>query len=680
MPNVPNLWNAARAAALDEVDRLVYRSNLLGSDPRITNFGGGNTSAKVTMADPLTGEDVRVLWVKGSGGDLGTMKRTGLASLYLDRVLGLEAKYRTGTHEDDVVALYNHCTFNLNPTACSIDTPLHAFIPKAHVDHMHSDAIIAVAASQDSERWTQEVFGGRLGWVPWKRPGFELGLMLRDLYASNPNLRGAVMGSHGFISWADTAEECYALTLDLINEAAAFLEGRGLRGPVVSAGGQSWRPLLPRLRGKVAHEGLRLIADVDQSPEVMEFLQSPKRDALARLGTSCPDHFLRTKIRPLVTTPETLDADLDAYRADYAAYYERCKRPDSPAMRNPNPSVVLVPGLGMATFGKTKAEAQVTGEFYRRAIEVMKGAELLSGYTALPEQEAFDIEYWLLEEAKLKRMPPEKEFSRQIAVVTGGAQGIGFATAKRLAEGGACVVVVDLNEIKLQEAVASLGGEMGVAKKRGTHVIGVPCDVTDTAALRRVFEVAIDQFGGLDICVVNAGNARRGTVVDTSDEDYRFLADLLMKAYFETMREATRVMVEQGTGGSVVVVGSKNGVAVGSNAAVYSAAKAFELHLMRTVANDLAKHGVRANAVNPDAVLQGSGIWSDAWREQTAKSLGITVDELPEYYRKRSMLGVAVTPDDVAEAICWLASEKRSSRTTGAVIPVDGGVREGFLR
>lgn len=680
MPNVPNLWNAAHAAAMDEIDRLVYRSNLLGADPRITNFGGGNTSAKVTMADPLTGEDVRVLWVKGSGGDLGTMKRTGLASLYLDRVLGLEAKYRTGTHEDDVVALYNHCTFNLNPTACSIDTPLHAFIPKAHVDHMHSDAIIAVAASQDSERWTQEVFGGRLGWVPWKRPGFELGLKLRDLYTSNPNLQGAVMGSHGFISWADTAEECYALTLDLINEAAAFLERRGLRGPVVTAGGQSWRPLLPRLRGKVAHEGLRLIAHVDQSPEVMEFLQSPKRDTLARLGTSCPDHFLRTKIRPLVTTPETLDDDLDAYRADYAAYYERCKRPDSPAMRSPNPSVVLVPGLGMATFGKTKGEAQVTGEFYRRAIEVMKGAELLSGYTALPEQEAFDIEYWLLEEAKLKRMPPEKEFSRQIAVVTGGAQGIGFATAKRLAEDGACVVVVDLNEGKLQEAVASLGGEVGVAKKRGTQVLGLPCDVTDTDALRQVFEVTINHFGGLDICVVNAGNARRGTVVDTSDEDYRFLSDLLMKAYFETMREATRVMVEQGTGGSVVVVGSKNGVAVGSNAAIYSAAKAFELHLMRTVANDLAKHGIRANAVNPDAVLQGSGIWSDAWREQTAKSLGITVDELPEYYRKRSMLGVTVTPDDVAEAICWLASDKRASRTTGAVIPVDGGVREGFLR
>ena len=671
-----SLWDEAYAATLDPVALLVYRSNLLGSDPRITNFGGGNTSAKITETDPLTGEPVEVMWVKGSGGDLGTMKRSGLASLYQDRILSLEERFHGGLHEDEIVPLYNHCTFNLNPTACSIDTPLHSFIPRAHVDHLHADAFIAIAAAEDSERLTAEIFGGEVGWVPWKRPGFELGLMLRDLYAANPNLKGAVMGSHGFICWADSSQECYELTLSLINRAIAHVESKvPPRAQIAKPTGTRWAEFLPTLRGKVAFEGKRLVAHIDDSSEVMEFLAHPKRDELARLGTSCPDHFLRTKIRPLVLTDlDKIDDALAAYRADYAAYYERCKRPNSPAMRNPNPTVVLIEGHGMVTFGKTKHEAKVTGEFYRRAIEVMRGAEGLTRYTALPEQESFDIEYWLLEEAKLKRMPPEKEFSRQVAVVTGAAQGIGLATAKRLAEGGACVVLLDLNREKLDEAVTSL---LAIAPH---SVLGVANDVTDTAALESAFEQAILEFGGIDVCVVNAGNARRGTVADTSDADYAFLSDLLMKAYFTTMRAATQIMLRQGTGGSIVVVGSKNAVAVGSNAAVYSAAKAFELHLMRTAASDLAKHGIRCNAVNPDAVLQGSGIWSDSWREQTAKSLGISIDELPEYYRKRSMLGVAVEPDHIAEAVAWLASEHRSSRTTGATIPVDGGVREGFLR
>jgi len=672
-----SLWDDAHAGGLDEVDLLVYRSNLLGSDPRITNFGGGNTSAKVTVPDPLTGEAVEVMWVKGSGGDLGTMKRAGLASLYLDKVLGLEKAYKNGTHEDEIVALYNHCTFNLNPTACSIDTPLHAFIPKSHVDHMHSDAIIAVAAAEGSEELTKLVFGGEIGWVPWKRPGFELGLMLRDLYVSNPSLKGAVMGSHGFICWADTAKECYELTLKLVNQAIDYIDSKAKPAPApmpIATPTESLVSLLPKLRGKVMFNGQRLIAHVDQSEDVHTFLSHPDRAHLAKLGTSCPDHFLRTKIRPMVLEGTDIDAALAEYRQGYAEYYERCKRANSPAMRNPNPSVVLIPGHGMVTFGKTKQEAMVTAEFYRRAIEVMKGAQTLSKYTALDEQEAFDIEYWLLEEAKLKRMPAEKEFSRQVAIVTGGAQGIGLATARKLALGGACVVLLDLNAEKLAEAVADL------EKIAPRHVLGIPTNVTDNAAMASAFEQAIMQFGGVDIVVVNAGNARRGTIADTTDEDYAFLSDLLMKAYFTTMRAATQVMLAQGTGGSLVVVGSKNGVAVGSNAAIYSATKAFELHLMRTAANDLAKHGIRANAVNPDAVLSGSGIWSDAWREQTAKSLGIGIDELADYYRKRSMLGVAVAPDDVAEAICWLASEQRSSRTTGAVIPVDGGVLAGFLR
>lgn len=670
-------WDPAHAANLDEVDRLVYRSNLLGSDPRITNFGGGNTSSKVTMSDPLTGEDVEVLWVKGSGGDLGSMKRAGLASLYLDKVLGLDRNYQSGTHEDDIVGLYNHATYNLNPTACSIDTPLHAFVPNRHVDHMHADAIIAIAASADGEALTQKIFGDEVGWLGWKRPGFELGLQIRDKIRENPNLKGIILGSHGFINWADTSEECYELTLRLINKAVAYFETEGNKSPfgAINRGpaATSWVELLPKLRGKVNFNGLGLIAQIDESAEVLDFLASDKMEALTQLGTSCPDHFLRTKIRPMVLRDLAgLDDALAAYRAEYQAYYERCKRPDSPAMRNPNPSVVLVPGLGMVSFGKNKQEARVTGEFYRRAIEVMRGAESVSKYVALPEQEAFDIEYWLLEEAKLKRMPPEKEFSRKIALVTGGAQGIGLATARRLVRDGACVAVLDLNDEKLYEGVAELQKE-GVA-------LGIHCDVTSGESLGAAFDKVITEFGGLDICVVNAGNARRGTVADTTDEDYEFLSQLLMKAYFTTMQRATNVIIEQGTGGSVVVIGSKNGVAVGSNAAIYSAAKSFELHLMRSAANDLAKHGIRCNAVNPDAVLQGSGIWSDAWKEQTAASLGISIDELPEYYRKRSMLARAVEPDHIAEAVAWLASEARSSRTTGATIPVDGGVREAFLR
>lgn len=670
-------WDPAVASSLDEVDLLVYRSNLLGSDPRITNFGGGNTSSKVTSIDPLSDQEVEVLWVKGSGGDLGSMKRAGLASLYLSRILDLERKYNSGTPEDDIVALYNHCTFGLNPTACSIDTPLHSFVPNRHVDHMHADAIIAIAASADADELTQKIFGDEVGYLPWKRPGFELGLQIRDMIADRPGLKGIILGSHGFINWADTAQECYELTLRLINQAADYLEAHGKAEPFGTSAPvtakTSWGELLPLLRGKVTFNGLGLIAQVDESPEVLDFLSRSKMADLVGLGTSCPDHFLRTKIRPMVLeSVENLDAALADYRAEYAAYYDRCKRSDSPAMRNPNPSVVLVPGLGMVSFGKNLQEARVTGEFYRRAIEVMRGAEAVSTYTALPEQEAFDIEYWLLEEAKLKRMPPEKEFSRKIAIVTGGAQGIGLATAKRLASEGACVAIFDLNQEKLDEAVRELA-TVGSA-------IGVQCDVTQADALNAGFDRVIDTYGGLDICVVNAGNARRGTVADTTDSDYDFLSELLMKAYFTTMRRASQVMIEQGTGGSIVVVGSKNGVAVGSNAAIYSAAKSFELHLMRSAANDLAKHRIRCNAVNPDAVLQGSGIWSDAWKEQTAASLGIAIEELPEYYRKRSMLARAVEPDHIADAIAWLASEKRSSRTTGATIPVDGGVREAFLR
>ncbi|MBS1701426.1 MAG: bifunctional rhamnulose-1-phosphate aldolase/short-chain dehydrogenase [Armatimonadetes bacterium] len=689
MPNpnsiIASLWDAS-AAPSDPLDLLVYASNLLGSDPRITNFGGGNTSSKVTATDPLTGEPVEVLWVKGSGGDLGSAKRGNFASLYQSSVLRLEQIVKDrGLHEDDVVSLYRHCIFDLNPSAPSIDTPLHAFVPYAAVSHMHSDSVIAIAASENCEELTKQAFGGEMGFLPWKRPGFDLGLMLRDVIAANPGIKGAMMQSHGFICWADTWQECYELTLKFINQATEFIEKNTknatpfgqLGSPITDV---ALSDLLPILRGKVAFNGKKLIASVDQSPEVLEYLSGSEMPRLAQLGTSCPDHFLRTKIRPLVLTPTLDEAEIEAafaaFRADYEAYYNRCRLEDSPAMRNPNPSIVLLPGLGMVSFGKNAQEASVTGAFYKNAIAVMRGAERVSKYVALPEQEAFNIEYWQLEEAKLKRMPPEKEMSGQIAVVTGGASGIGKATARKMIGLGAHVAILDINE----DGLAKTAAELQALATSKNVIIGIRCDVTSADSIRDACAKVVATYGGLDVVVANAGNARRGSVADTSPADYELLSSLLMKGYFDTLGEAIKIMLLQKTGGSCVVVGSKNGVAAGNNAALYSAAKAFELHLMRVTASDFAKHGIRCNAINPDGVVTDSAIWSAEWKEQTAKALGIKPEELVEHYAKRSLLGTVVTPDDCAEAICWLGSDARSSRTTGCVITVDGGNKEGFLR
>lgn len=701
MPESKNIvesrWQTS-AAPSDPLDLLVYASNLLGSDPRITNFGGGNTSTKVTQTDPLSGENVEVLLVKGSGGDLGSAKRQNFASLYQDRVIGLE---KLGLPEDDTVALYSHCIFNLNPSAPSIDTPLHAFVPYAAVSHMHSDAVISIAASEKCEELTQKVFKGEMGHLPWKRPGYDLGLMLRDLIVANPTIKGAMMQSHGFICWADTWEECYELTLKFINQAVEYIEvntknflpfsssgakslsqkGESVRNEPVGVE-RTVKPidLLPILRGKVSFQGQRLIATLDQSPEVMAYLDGSEMPRLAHLGTSCPDHFLRTKIRPLVleaTLDEAvIDTAFEDFRKEYEAYYNRCKRDTSPSMRNPNPSVILVPGMGMFSFAKNKQESIVTGQFYKNAIAVMGGAEKVDKYVALPEQEAFDIEYWLLEEAKLKRLPPQKELTGQVAVVTGGASGIGKATARKLISLGAHVALFDINEAGL----ASTKEELQAIAATKQVVATMTCNVTSIESISQAFQGVIAEFGGVDIVVANAGNARRGNVTDTSPEDYALLSDLLMKGYFDTLGEAIKIMVKQTTGGSCVVVGSKNGVAAGNNAALYSAAKAFELHLMRVTAADFAKHHIRCNAINPDGVVTDSAIWSAEWKEQTARALGIKAEELVDHYAKRSLLGTVVTPDDCAEAICWLASDAKSSRTTGCVITVDGGNKEGFLR
>ena len=679
--SVESRWDKS-AAPKDPLDLLVYASNLLGSDPRITNFGGGNTSSKVVEKDPLTGEKVEVLWVKGSGGDLGSAKRGNFASLYQNRVVGLE---KLGLPEDDIVSLYSHCVFNLNPSAPSIDTPLHAFVPYAAVSHMHSDAVISIAASANCAELTQKAFNGEMGLLPWKRPGYDLGLMLRDLIVANPTIKGAMMQSHGFICWADTWEECYELTLSFINMAVDYIEANKKASPpfgVPTGVSADIKPhdLLPILRGKVAFQGQRLVATLDQTPAVMEYLSGSEMPRLAHLGTSCPDHFLRTKIRPLVLEAtldlEKIDEAFEDFRKEYEAYYERCKKSTSPEMRNPNPSVILVPGIGMFSFAKNKQESIVTGQFYKNAIAVMSGAEKVDQYVALPEQEAFDIEYWLLEEAKLKRLPPQKELTGQVAVVTGGASGIGKATARKLVALGAHVALFDINEAGLMLTQLELQSQ---AATKGVVTVMV-CNVTQIGSIQTAFKAVIAEFGGVDIVVANAGNARRGNVTDTSPEDYALLSDLLMKGYFDTLGEAIKIMVSHGTGGSCVVVGSKNGVASGNNAALYSAAKAFELHLMRVTAGDFAKHQIRCNAINPDGVVTDSAIWSAEWKDQTAKALGIKPEELVEHYAKRSLLGTVVTPDDCAEAICWLASDARSSRTTGCVITVDGGNKEGFLR
>lgn len=679
-------WDG-ETAPTDPLAQLIYASNLLGSDARITNFGGGNTSSKIESIDPLTGEKVQVLWVKASGGDLGSATQKNFASLYQAKLMNLEERYRAlNLHEDDVVPLYPQCAFNLNPAAPSIDTPLHAFVPHPVVSHLHSDSVIAIAASKDCKQLTEEAFAGEMGWLPWKRPGFELGLMLRDLIREKPHLKGAMMESHGFICWADNWREGYELSLKLINDATRFIRSRSGKvhafGEVIqpkSAVAPNLKHLLPVLRRNATFNQPRLIANLDQSESVLEFLGRSESRRLARLGTSCPDHFLRTKIRPLFINPDATDTEIESafgtFREEYTAYYDRCKAKDSPPMRNPNPSIVLIPSVGLVSFGKNAQEAKVTGEFFKNAIAVMKGAETVSTYVALPEQEAFNIEYWQLEEAKLKRLPPEKELARQVAVISGGASGIGLATAKKMAALGAQIVLLDINESSLHSAVQAVEAHTVLG-----GVIGVRCDVTDSKSLEAGFTAAVLKFGGVDIVVANAGNARRGSVADTSPQDYQFLSNLLMKGYFDTLAEATRIMVPQGTGGSIIVVGSKNGVAAGNNAALYSAAKAFELHLMRVTAADFAKHKIRCNAINPDGVVTDSAIWTDAWKQQTAEALGISPDELVEYYAKRSLLGTVVTPDDCAEAICWLGSEHRSSRTTGCVITVDGGNKEGFLR
>lgn len=688
-----NLWDDALAAGLDEAGQLLYRSNLLGADLRITNFGGGNTSAKIEMKDPLTRENVRVLWVKGSGGDIGSMKRDGFSTLCLDKLESLKGLYRGLAHEDEMVALFNHCTFDLNPRATSIDTPLHAFVPHRHVDHVHADAVIAIAASVDAERLTREVFGGKLGFLPWQRPGFDLGLKLGEMATRHPDYVGVVLGGHGLFTWAETSKACYELTLRVIQQAADWLAAHeqmpAFGGAKVEAASPEKRRaiaarLMPLIRGKIS-AGERKIGHFTDAREVLEFVNSSALTKLAPLGTSCPDHFLRTKIRPLLLPYDpardnldeviaALDDVLAAYRRDYAAYYERCKHPDSPAMRDPNAVVYLVPGIGMFTFAKDKATARVAAEFYVNAINVMRGASGVSAYIGLAEQEAFNIEYWLLEEAKLQRMPKPKSLAGRIAYVTGGAGGIGGAIAQRLLGEGACLVIADIDEKALSERVAA------ITKRHGRDAaIGVKLDVTDEAAVVASFEEAARAFGGVDIVVSNAGIASASPVEDTSLGLWQKNMDILATGYFLVSREAFRLMQRQNVGGAIIFVASKNGLAASAGASAYCAAKASEIHLARCLALEGATHGIRVNTVNPDAVLRGSKIWEGEWRQQRAASNRVAEDQLEEVYRQRSLLKLSVFPEDIAEGVYFFASDL-SAKSTGNILNIDAGNAQAFTR
>lgn len=696
--HVSYLWDEAKAAALagDEVALLIYRSNLLGADLRLTNYGGGNTSCKVISKDPLTGNETEVMWVKGSGGDLGTLKKSGLAALYVERLRSLKNVYRGVEHEDEMVELFNHCIFDLASKAPSIDTPLHGFLPFKHIDHLHPDAAIAIAAAKDGKRITKELFNGKIGWVEWKRPGFELGLKMKECLDENPGIRGIMLGSHGLFTWGDTAYESYINTLEVIETCADYLEKNIKNKPVFGGAKIQSLPkqerldkaaaLAPALRG-FCSSAVKMIGHFTDDDRVLEFINSKDLDRLAPMGTSCPDHFLRTKISPLVlnlapeesvadiaTVKTKLEPQFEAYRKMYAEYYDTCKHPNSPAMRDANPVVILYPGVGMFTFSKDKQTARVAAEFYINAINVMKGAEAVSEYTSLPRQEAFNIEYWLLEEAKLQRMPKPKPLSGRIALITGSAGGIGKAIAQKFADEGACVILSDNNAERLEEAK----GEF--SKKYGKDVFaGDILDVTNAATIAKTIHTAVLAFGGLDIVVNNAGLSISKALEDHTEKDWDLLYDVLVKGQYLVTQQGIAVMRKQNMGGDVLNIVSKNALVSGPNNAGYGSAKAAQLHLSRLNAAELGKDRIRVNVVNPDAVISGSNIWSGGWAEGRAKAYGITVEELPKYYAGRTLLNEIILPEDIANA-CFAFVGGLLNKSTGNVLNVDGGVAMAFVR
>ena len=721
--HVNYLWHDAHAAGLDAVARLVYRSNLLGADQRITNTGGGNTSSKITEADPLTGRAVEVMYVKGSGGDLRTAKRENFASLYLNKLLSLEAIYtaaaETGAKtpiEDAMVGMYPHCVFNLNPRASSIDTPLHAFIPARHVDHSHPNAVIAIAASRRGAALTQEIYGGAVAWVDWQRPGFDLGLALRAAIRANPGIVGIVLGGHGLINWADDDKTCYELSLTLIEMAARYLAARDAGES--SFGGAQYPSLplaereallgriLPRLRGMVCQQN-RFIATVQHDADMLAFVNSADAARLAELGTSCPDHFLRTKIKPLYINwdpasgePDDLLSQLEAriqqYRRDYAAYYAACKRADSPPMRDANPTVILIPGLGMVAFGKNKSESRVTAEFYSCAVAVMRGAEAVSEYVALPRQEAFDIEYWALEEAKLRRMPPEKALARKVVLLVGAGSGIGVATAQRVAAEGAHVICADLNFEGAKATAAALsnryGQGIGVA---GTGIsncgpaIALAVDITSAASVSALMQQAALAYGGIDDVIVTAGlffaPDARGRV---SERQWRATFEVNVRGAYVVADAARALWQAQGLPGSLVLTTSVNGVVPKAGSIAYDTSKAAANHLVRELAIELAPLA-RVNGLAPATVVKGSSMFPRARVISSLNKYALPYSEdedtetlrarLAEFYAQRTLTKAAIAPEDQAE-VAYLLISDAFSKTTGQILNVDGGLSAGFLR
>ncbi len=721
------LWDDAVASKLDPVDRLVYRSNLLGSDQRITNTGGGNTSSKTKEKDPLTGEEVEVLWVKGSGGDLRTSKRENFSSLYQQKLVDLQKLYSKRSDkgvksqaEDDMVAMYFHTTFNLNPRASSIDTPLHSFIPGKHVDHMHPNAIISVAASRRCEELTKEIFGEEMDYVPWMRPGFELGLAMQEIVRKNPGVRAIMMGQHGFISWQDDDKLCYEETLRFIEKASQYIEEKyqAKGGDANAFGGPKYQTLaeasrratfaqiLPWLRGKVSQQK-RFIGTIQDDEKILRYVNSNDAPRLSELGTSCPDHFLRTKIKPLYVdwNPQTEDVaslkqklgdGLEKYRQDYADYYERCKHANSPAMRDPNPTVVLIPGLGMIAWGKDKSESRVTAEFYNCAVEVMRGAEAIDEYIALPQQEAFDIEYWLLEEAKLKRMPAEKELARQVVIVVGAGSGIGKETAHRLVKDGAHIVSVDLNkeaaESTAKEIESKYGTGIGVA---GSGIsgcgpaVGLSANITDRKSIHDMLDQVALAYGGFDsICVTAGIFVPSDTTGHIPDDKWAVTFNINVTGSYLVGDEAAKTWKEQGLRGKLVLTSSANAVVAKKGSVAYDTSKAAANHLVRELAIELAPM-VRVNGVAPATVVKGSAMFP---RDRVIGSLakyGIPytddeeteslVNKLAQFYADRTLTRAPITPADQAEAYFLLVSD-RLSKTTGQVITVDGGLHEAFLR
>ena len=697
--NVSYLWDEAKAASMqgDEVALLIYRSNLLGADLRLTNYGGGNTSCKLMAKDPLTGKDVEVMWVKGSGGDLGTMKRNGLAALYVEKLRSLENVYRGIEHEDEMVELFNHCIYDLNSKAPSIDTPLHAFLPFKHIDHLHPDAAIAIAAAKDGKKITQELFRGTIGWVEWQKPGFDLGLKLKECLNENPGIRGIMLGSHGLFTWGNTSYESYLNTLEVIELCADYLNEKTGKTKAVFGGAKiqslpkeerlaKAASLAPVLRGFCSSE-TRMIGHFTDDDRVLEFINSKDLSRLAPLGTSCPDHFLRTKISPLVLNlsvnedvtdsnqiKEKLAPAFAGYREMYKEYYNKCKHDDSPAMRDANPVVILYPGVGMFTFAKNKQTARVAAEFYINAINVMKGAEAISEYTSLARQEAFNIEYWLLEEAKLQRMPKPKALTGRIALITGSGGGIGKAIAKKFAEEGACVILSDNNLDRLEQAKDEFNTEFGKDSFAGSEL-----DVTQLATIQKTFHSAALAFGGIDIVVNNAGLSISKPIEEHTEEDWNLLYDVLVKGQFFITQAGVEVMRKQGLGGDVLNIVSKNALVSGPNNTAYGAAKAAQLHMSRLNAAELGKDRIHVNVVNPDAVISGSNIWNNGWAQGRAKAYGITVEELPAYYAKRTLLNESILPEDIANA-CFVFVSGLLNKSTGNILNVDGGVAAAFLR